>query len=181
MIPDRIIEQGTLKTHGSRAEVEVRLPWYRALPGSCIGQAGLTIDGVAAPVDSLRWSMNGREFTFADLSSNTDEWWFPLDSAVLSGDEAGPHDIQGIGAGFCPKVLELDRMDAVMRASEREAIAAARRCAQDEGIPIGISSGAVLHAALQVARDPAMKGKLVIGIAASFAERYLSTELFAGL
>jgi cysteine synthase A len=105
----------------------------------------------------------------------------PAESAVLSGDEAGPHDIQGIGAGFCPKVLELDRMDAVMRVSEREAIAAARRCAQEEGIPIGISSGAVLHAALQVARDPAMKGKLVIGIAASFAERYLSTELFAGL
>jgi cysteine synthase A len=105
----------------------------------------------------------------------------PAESAVLSGDEAGPHDIQGIGAGFCPKVLELDRMDAIMRVSEREAIAAARRCAREEGIPIGISSGAVLHAALQVARDPAMEGKLVVGIAASFAERYLSTELFAGL
>ncbi|WP_424134854.1 cysteine synthase A [Roseomonas chloroacetimidivorans] len=105
----------------------------------------------------------------------------PAESAVLSGDEAGPHDIQGIGAGFCPKVLEMDQMDAIMRVSEREAIAAARRCAREEGIPIGISSGAVLHAALQVARDPAMEGKLVVGIAASFAERYLSTELFAGL
>jgi cysteine synthase A len=105
----------------------------------------------------------------------------PAESAVLSGDEAGPHDIQGIGAGFCPKVLELNQMDAVMRVSEREAIAAARRCAREEGIPIGISSGAVLHAALQVARDPAMEGRLVVGIAASFAERYLSTELFAGL
>jgi hypothetical protein len=86
VIPDRIIEQGTLRTEGSRTAVEVRLPWYRALPGSCIGQATLTVDGVAAPVDSLRWSMNGREFTFADLSTNTDEWWFPLDSAVLSGE-----------------------------------------------------------------------------------------------
>jgi cysteine synthase A len=105
----------------------------------------------------------------------------PAESAVLSGDEAGPHDIQGIGAGFCPKVLELDRMDAVMRVSEREAIAAARLCAREEGLPVGISSGAVLHAALEVARDPAMEGKLVVGIAASFAERYLSTELFAGL
>jgi len=105
----------------------------------------------------------------------------PSESAVLSGDEAGPHDIQGIGAGFCPKVLELDRMDAVMRVSEREAIAMARRCAREEGLPIGISSGAVLHAAMQVASDPGMKGKLVVGIAASFAERYLSTELFAGL
>ncbi|MCW4385903.1 DUF6379 domain-containing protein [Salinibacterium sp. SYSU T00001] len=88
MISDRIIEQGTLTTDGSRASVEVRLPWYRALPGSCIGQAQLTIDGVEAPVDSLRWRMNGREFTFAELSSNTEEWWFPTDSAVLSGDLA---------------------------------------------------------------------------------------------
>ena len=105
----------------------------------------------------------------------------PAESAVLSGDEAGPHDIQGIGAGFRPKVLELERMDAVLRVSEREAIAAARRCAREEGLPIGISSGAVLHAALAVAREPGMEGRLVVGIAASFAERYLSTALFAGL
>jgi len=105
----------------------------------------------------------------------------PAESAVLSGDEPGPHDIQGIGAGFHPAVLELGRMDAVMRVAERDALAAARRCAREEGIPIGISSGAVLHAAIEVARDPAMEGKLVVAIAASFAERYLSTELFAGL
>lgn len=105
----------------------------------------------------------------------------PAESAVLSGDEPGPHDIQGIGAGFRPAVLELERMDAVIPVSERAAIAAARRCAREEGIPIGISSGAMLHAALEVARDPAMEGRLVVGIAASFAERYLSTELFAGL
>ncbi|MCK8783693.1 cysteine synthase A [Roseomonas sp. NAR14] len=105
----------------------------------------------------------------------------PAESAVLSGDEPGPHDIQGIGAGFKPAVLELDRLDAVMRVSEREAMAAARRCARVEGLPIGISSGAVLHAALEVGRDPAMRDRLVVGIAASFAERYLSTDLFAGL
>jgi len=104
----------------------------------------------------------------------------PAESAVLSGDEPGPHDIQGIGAGFRPAVLELDRMDAVMRVSEREAVAAARRCAREEGIPIGLSSGATLHAMLAVAADPAMEGKLIVGIAASFAERYLSTDLFAG-
>ena len=86
MIPDRIIEQGTLTTHGSRAAVEVRIPWYRALPGSCIAGAGLKIDGKSAPADSLRWTMNGREFTFDELATNTDEWWFPLDSAVLSGE-----------------------------------------------------------------------------------------------
>ena len=86
MIPDRIIEQGTLTTDGHRASVEVRLPWYRALPASCIGGATLTIDGVEAPVESLRWEMNGRTFTFAELVPNTEEWWFPTDSAVLSGD-----------------------------------------------------------------------------------------------
>jgi len=105
----------------------------------------------------------------------------PAESAVLSGDEPGPHDIQGIGAGFRPSVLELEALDAVERVSERDALAAARRCAAAEGLPIGISSGAVLHAALALARDPALRGGLVVGIAASFAERYLSTELFAGL
>lgn len=85
MIPDRIIEQGTLTVANGRAAVEVRLPCYRALPGSCIAGAALTVDGVAAPADSLRWEMNGREFTFAQLVTATDEWWFPLDSAVLSG------------------------------------------------------------------------------------------------
>ena len=88
MIPDRIIEQGTLTTDGVRAAVEVRIPWYRALPASCIAGASLTIDGVAAPADSLRWQMNGRESTFAEMVDDTDQWWFPLDSAVLSGDVA---------------------------------------------------------------------------------------------
>ncbi|MFE7846167.1 DUF6379 domain-containing protein [Microbacterium sp. NPDC057407] len=86
MIPDRIIEQGTLTTDGARASVEVRLPWYRALPASCIAGATLAVDGVEAPADSLRWEMNGRTFTFEELIPNTDEWWFPVDSAVLSGD-----------------------------------------------------------------------------------------------
>ena len=86
MIPDRIIEQGTLTTDGTRAAVEVRLPWYRALPASCIAGATLTVDGVEAPADSLRWQMNGRTFTFDELVPDTDDWWFPTDSAVLSGD-----------------------------------------------------------------------------------------------
>lgn len=92
MIPDRIIEQGTLTTDGSRAAVEVRLPWYRALPASCIAGATLTVDGVNAPADSLRWEMNGRSFTFEELATNIEEWWFPTDSAVLSGDIALPGD-----------------------------------------------------------------------------------------
>lgn len=86
MIPDRIIEQDTLVTDGARASVEVRLPWYRALPGSCIAGATLAIDGMPVPGDSLRWHMNGKDFTFDELRTNTEEWWFPTDSAVLSGE-----------------------------------------------------------------------------------------------
>ena len=105
----------------------------------------------------------------------------PSESAVLSGDEAGPHGVQGIGPGFVPRVLEMGLMDGVIAVSEREAIAAARRCARSEGLPIGISSGAALHAALGLARMEAHAGKLIVAIAASFAERYLSTALFSGL
>ncbi|WP_423816006.1 cysteine synthase A [Roseomonas fluvialis] len=105
----------------------------------------------------------------------------PAESAVLSGDEPGPHDIQGIGAGFKPAVLELDRIDAILRVPERDAFDTARRCAREEGLPIGISSGAALATAIAVAREPAMAGRLVVAIAPSFAERYLSTRLFAGL
>jgi hypothetical protein len=86
VIPDRIIEQGTLTTDGTRAAVEVRIPWYRALPASCIAGASLSIDGVPADADTLRWEMNGRTFTFAEMVDNTEEWWFPLDSATLSGE-----------------------------------------------------------------------------------------------
>jgi cysteine synthase A len=105
----------------------------------------------------------------------------PTESAVLSGDEPGAHAIQGIGAGFRPSVLELELLDGVMRVAEREALAAARRCAEVEGLPIGISSGAMLHAAIEVARAPSNRGRLIVGIVPSFAERYLSTALFAGL
>jgi cysteine synthase A len=105
----------------------------------------------------------------------------PAESAVLSGDEPGPHGVQGIGPGFQPGVLALDLMDQIARVSEREAIAAARRCAQTDGLPIGISSGAALHASLALARDPANAGRRIVCIAPSFAERYLSTALFAGL
>ncbi len=105
----------------------------------------------------------------------------PAESAVLSGDDPGPHGIQGIGAGFVPAVLQRDLLDEVMTVSEQDAIATARRVARSDGIPVGISSGAALFAALEVARRPALAGRLVVAIAPSFAERYLSTALFAGI
>jgi len=105
----------------------------------------------------------------------------PAESAVLSGDEPGPHGIQGIGPGFLPENLDMSLVDEVVRVSERDAIATARRCAQMEGLPVGISSGAALRAALDLARDPANAGRLIVAIAPSFAERYLSTALFNGL
>lgn len=112
MIPDRIIEQGTLTTHGARTAVEVRLPWYRALPGSCIAGATLTIDGVEAPAQSLRWKMNDRDFSFDELRTNTEEWWFPTDSAVLSGDLAvGPdaeHDVRVDLVLYIPYIIVSD-------------------------------------------------------------------------
>ncbi len=105
----------------------------------------------------------------------------PAESAVLSGDEPGPHGLQGIGPGFQPTNLDMSLMDGIIRVSEREGLSAARACALSDGLPIGISSGAALHAAIGLARDPANAGKLVVAIAPSFAERYLSTALFAGL
>jgi hypothetical protein len=134
VIPDRIIEQGTLTTDGDRAAVEVRLPWYRALPASCIAGATLTVDGVQAPAESLRWEMNGRIFTFAELTSNTDEWWFPTDSAVLSGDVAvsgdGEHTVSVELVLYIPyivigadEVLHIEEKDTKTM-SARKAVAA---------------------------------------------------------
>lgn len=112
MIPDRIIEQGTLVTDGARASLEVRLPWYRALPGSCIAGAKLTVDGVEAPSESLRWTMNGREFTFEELATNVEEWWFPVDSAVLSGDlpvvAEGDHEVRVDLTLYIPYIIISD-------------------------------------------------------------------------
>ncbi len=100
---------------------------------------------------------------------------------VMVGVEPGPHGIQGIGPGFTPGVLDPTQIDRLITVSEREALAAARRCARVEGLPIGISSGAMLHAAMGLARAPENAGKLIVGIVPSFAERYLSTPLFTGL
>ena len=105
----------------------------------------------------------------------------PEASPILSGGAPGPHKIQGIGAGFVPAILDRGVIDDVIQVSNDDSFAMARRVAREEGIPVGISSGAALTAAFHYASRDDMAGKLVVAIIPSFAERYISTMLFDGL
>jgi cysteine synthase A len=105
----------------------------------------------------------------------------PDASPVLSGGAKGPHVIQGIGAGFVPAVLNTHVYDEVIRVTNDDALATARRAAKEEGLLVGISSGAALWAAMQVASRAENEGKMIVTIIPSYGERYLSTALFAGL
>ncbi len=131
-----------------------------------VGTGG-TITGIAEVIKA-------RRPTFAAIAVE------PAESPVLSGGAAGPHRIQGIGAGFVPGVLETDLVDEVIRVTSADAIAMSRLLARKEGILAGISSGAAVHAACGVARRPEFEGKTIVVILPDTGERYLSTDLFEG-
>ncbi|MEE3503492.1 cysteine synthase A [Acidiphilium acidophilum] len=105
----------------------------------------------------------------------------PEASPVLSGGAPGSHGLQGLGAGFVPEILDTEIYDEIIRVSNDNAYETARRAAREEGLMVGISSGAALWAAIEIAKRPDSEGKLIVAIMASYGERYLSTPLFDGL
>ncbi|MFN8495591.1 MAG: cysteine synthase A [Caldilineaceae bacterium] len=141
------------------------------------GQVDILISGVGTggTITGVSEIIKARKPSFKAIAVE------PADSPVLSGGAPGPHKIQGIGAGFVPAVLNTKIVDEIIQVKNEEAFAAARRVGQEEGILVGISSGAAIHAALQVAKRPENTGKLIVVIIPSNGERYLSTALYADL
>jgi cysteine synthase len=141
------------------------------------GKADILISGIGTggTITGVGEVLKARKPSFQCVAVEPDA------SAVLSGGQAGPHPIQGIGAGFVPKVLNTKIYDEVVRVKNDDAMNMARRMAKEEGLLVGISSGAAMWAAIEVAGRTTSKGKMIVVIIPSFGERYLSTPLFAGL
>ncbi len=131
--------------------------------------------GTAGTITGVGQALKGRKPSLRMVAVE------PTASPVLSGGKPGPHKIQGIGAGFVPAILDRGVIDEIIQVSNEDSLDMARRTAREEGIPVGISSGAALTAAFDVAMRPGMEGKIIVTIIPSFAERYLSTALFDGL
>ncbi|TCS41171.1 cysteine synthase A [Reinekea marinisedimentorum] len=141
------------------------------------GQADILISGVGTggTVTGIAKVLKERKPGFKAIAVE------PAASPVLSGGAKGPHPIQGIGAGFVPKVLETDLLDEIIQVENGDAFKTARAAATEEGLLVGISSGAAIWSALEVAKRDENEGKLIVVIIPSFGERYLSTALFADL
>ncbi|WP_375499900.1 cysteine synthase A [uncultured Nostoc sp.] len=141
------------------------------------GEVDIVIAGVGTggTITGVAEVLKQRKKTFKAIAVE------PSNSPVLSGGEAGPHKIQGIGAGFIPDVLRQELVDEVIRVSDEQAIAYGRRLAKEEGLLSGISSGAALYAAIQVGKRKENAGRLIVMIQPSFGERYLSTPMFQDL
>jgi len=141
------------------------------------GRADILVSGIGTggTITGAGQALKARKPSFRCVAVEPDA------SAVLSGEAPGPHPIQGIGAGFVPEILNTKIYDEIVRVKNDDAMETARRMAREEGLLVGISSGAAMWAALQVARRAEHQGKLVVVIIPSFGERYLSTPLFANL
>ena len=141
------------------------------------GKADFLVSGIGTggTITGVGEAIKARKPSFKCIAVEPDA------SPVLSGGQAGSHPIQGIGAGFIPKILNTKIYDEIVRVKNDDAMNFARRMAREEGLLVGISSGAAVWAALEVAKRAENKGKLIVVIIPSFGERYLSTPLFAGL
>jgi cysteine synthase A len=141
------------------------------------GKADILVAGVGTggTITGVGETIKARKPAFQCIAVEPDA------SPVLSGGEKGPHLIQGIGAGFVPEVLNMGIVDEILRVENEAALETARRMAREEGLLVGISSGAAVWAAAQVGKRPENSGKLIVVIIPSFGERYLSTPLFADL
>jgi len=141
------------------------------------GKADILVSGIGTggTITGVGEAIKARKPSFKCVAVEPDA------SPVLSGGPKGPHPIQGIGAGFVPEILNTQIYDEIIRVKNDDAFATARRAAREEGLLVGISSGAAIWAAVEVARRKENAGKLIVVIVPSFGERYLSTALFADL